>query len=677
MKQLFFLILIFVSWFGVKAMEFEYEDLWVEVESGTDAYVYKINSNRLEGDIVIPSHITYEGVEYTVKYIKKWGFEDCDKITSIVIPNTVVNIFDNAFSNCTALKKVELSTSLVQIGREAFLNCNSLENIILPNSLTSLGSSSFRGCSGLKTVEIQGTIGTKGAYMFSQSGIFSGCTGLEKVIINDLAGYCSIVFLDDHSSPLFYAHHLYLNDEEITDLIVPEEVKTIGDMAFKGCTSITNIVFHDNIEDIQRESFSGCTGITDLVLPNSIQYIRLDSFSKCSNLKTIKFPENLIEIEDYAFQDCPQLVYLEFPESLTKIKNLAFDNCISLQSVILGPNVSFVGPNCFRNCQSMIKSAYPDAIDNPFQNGIAVSYPSSATIENGVIYSQDKTGVYFGPILLEGEINLAETVKTIGPDAFSFCPGLTAVGIPLSVEEIGDCAFAGCEGLTSMVIPYSVTTLGENCFRDCSALIKNAYPNWFENPFESGVSIAYPRGAYFEDGFIYTGNKSSIYYAPVSVADSYSIKESIMNIEDYSFYACEGLTEIIIPGNVKKIGDCAFLGCPDIVAVTCLATVPPESIDSMFDDGIYRHADLLVPQNSYDAYVMTDPWSYFYNIGVLEGVGDSDSSGIEGIASETNSVYKVYSIDGKKLFETPNNASIKNLPKGLYVINGKKVAISQ
>jgi hypothetical protein len=64
-------------------------------------------------------------------------------------------------------------------------------------------------------------------------GAFSGCSGLKKVIVNDIAAWCAITFFDYYSNPLFYAHHLYSDeDSEITDLVIPSSVTSIGNGAF-------------------------------------------------------------------------------------------------------------------------------------------------------------------------------------------------------------------------------------------------------------------------------------------------------------------------------------------------------------------------------------------------------------------------------------------------------------
>ena len=85
------------------------------------------------------------------------------------------------------------------------------------------------------------------------------------------------------SNPLCYAHNLYINDELLTYLVIPEGIKEIKPSAFGEATCITAIKLPNSLVSIGKRAFYNCTGLTSITIPNSVEYIGEDAF-KCSNL---------------------------------------------------------------------------------------------------------------------------------------------------------------------------------------------------------------------------------------------------------------------------------------------------------------------------------------------------------------------------------------------------------
>ena len=115
---------------------------------------------------------------------------------------------------------------------------------------------------------------------------FQGCTGLTSVHISDLASWCKIEF-GTESNPLRYAHHLFLNGEEITDLTIPYSISDIQYGAFDGCTYISNVTIPSSVISIGYYAFQSCNGLTSVTIPGSVRSIYYGAFSNCSGLKDV------------------------------------------------------------------------------------------------------------------------------------------------------------------------------------------------------------------------------------------------------------------------------------------------------------------------------------------------------------------------------------------------------
>ena len=224
-------VLVALSSLSVYAYDVEIDGIYyklnTETKEATVTYLYEVyRDNQIyrvySGGVVIPESIEHEGVTYRVTSIDWHTFNGCSYMTSITIPNSVTSIGGGAFNGCSGLTSIDIPNSVINIGSEAFNNCNGLTSITIPNSVTSIG---YRA--------------------------FSGCDLLSSVNITDLTAWCKISF-EDHGSgnPLLKAHHLCLNGEEIKDLVIPNNVTSIGKYAFYGCSDLTSITIPESVTEI-------------------------------------------------------------------------------------------------------------------------------------------------------------------------------------------------------------------------------------------------------------------------------------------------------------------------------------------------------------------------------------------------------------------------------------------
>ena len=368
-------------------------------------------------------------------------------------------------------------------------------------SVTMIGGHAFYGCTELTSIRIPNSVTRIGNYAFN------GCTGLKEVHISDIAAWCNIE-ISDYANPLSRTTKLYLNNELITDLVIPDEITEIKHNTFSGYSSLTNVTIPNSVTSIGSDAFYGCTGLTSITIGNCVTSIGEGAFSGCTELKEVHISDiaawcniefsgdaNPLYYAKNLYLNSELITDLIIPDGITDIKDETFLGCSSLTSVTIGNCVASIGKGAFKDCTGL----------------------TSVTIGNNV--------------------------TKIGNEAFSYCSGLTSVTIPNSVTSIGGAAFKDCTGLTSIEIPNSVTSIGSE------ALYNTA---WYNNQ---------------PDGAIYAGNVLYKYKGTMYPNTSISIKDGTLTIEAGVFSGCTGLTSVTIPNSVTSIGGAAFLGCTGLTSI--------------------------------------------------------------------------------------------------------------
>ena len=538
------------------------------------------------------------------------------KETKFTITDGVTKIEDRAFSDCGSLMNITIPDSVTSIGSYAFSNSGSLTSVEIGNGVTSIGSSAFSGCIGLTNITIPDSVSSVG------SSAFYNCSSLTNVYISELKAWLNIDFYNKSSNPLYYAGKLYLNDNLITELVVPDDITKIGSNAFFGCTSLTSVTIPNSVTSIEDSAFDSCSSLANVMILDSVMSIGEYAFFNCSSLTSVSLGNSVMSIGEYAFYKCSNLTSVTIPDSVTSIGSYAFYGCNRLESIILpfvGETLNSTGyRGVFGYIFGYIRvESYSTKFDNAVYQYI--SYGSDLTptshyyhyyIPKSLKTVKINGGTFWSSAFRNcsglTSVTISDSVTSIGEYTFSGCTGLTSITIPDKVTSIGESAFSVCTGLTSITIPDKVTSIGKSAFYGCNRLES------IELPFVGGAPTAADEKSVFGFIFGYTITDSSLtesadavyqYYYYDSLLDRtayyyhYYIPKSLKTVKinggsigSNAFYNCSNLTSITIPNNVTSIGDSAFEYCSNLTSITI-----PNSVTSIGDDAFeycYRLAEV-------------------------------------------------------------------------------------
>ena len=153
---------------------------------------------------------------------------------------------------------------------------------------------------------------------------FEGCSkNLKLLLLGNLTDVASV------------GDYAFRGCSSVSRCVLPSGVVTIGRNAFARCTSLAELTLPATLTSIGDQAFSRCSALVELTLPTALTSIGAGAFKQCSSLAKLTLPATLTSIGDDAFSGCSALVKLTLPTALTSIGSLAFSNCTSLRTLVV------------------------------------------------------------------------------------------------------------------------------------------------------------------------------------------------------------------------------------------------------------------------------------------------------------------------------------------------------
>lgn len=332
-----------------------------------------------------------------LKTIGAYSFYNCENLEDLVFPNSTELIEEWALYGCTSLTTIQFPNSLKRIGKGVCSRCINLLSAQLPNSIITLSAYSFQDCEKLESVNLSSGI------KYIESSAFAGCKSLSSINLPNT--------VEEIGAQAF------LNCENLIDVVFPNSVKNISFAAFWGCKRIESVSFGSGLNNIGSEAFNGCESLKYLYIPKNVYWIGSAAFENCHSLSEVEFEDgksvltfgsndygkpntfrqsgvekiylgrnitsvyydlgkpyngispfcNIERLKDVvisdnveyimgsAFKGCGNLLNVSIGKNVKKIENSAFQNCKSLKSISIPENVEEIGNVAFYGCDGLKK----------------------------------------------------------------------------------------------------------------------------------------------------------------------------------------------------------------------------------------------------------------------------------------------------------------------------------
>ena len=602
-------------------------------------------------------------------------------VTGVTFTDTVIGIGSNAFQDATSLKNVTIPASVISIGSGAFVGCNALTSVVFEDTESAWKQNGN---------EIDVSDPSANAEHLKNQDNNAGWTSGAYIFINEDGGYYAVVENPDKSSTEVVIPATYngypvkaiadnaFKDSNITSITIPSSVISIGNNAFRNCTSLVSLSgVGVGFSVIGDYAFAGCTSLTSasFVMSGCMKTVGEGAFYGCESLTLVSLGTTgtLEIINDYTFYGCRSLTYVGFANSglvptLKTIGNYAFYGCESLASIAIPTSVTTIGDSAFQNCTKLASITIPAGVTTigsyAFAGNELMSITFSTADYYAVLTKNGSNTVYLAVTNTEGfALNLTSTYAeytwsldptytNLDESWYEYDSSLGGYRVikgnslgsstrivvasrykkgenpEADVLEIYNATsysagvFYNQGKITEIYLPVKLQTIGANAFRECSDLARIDLPNTltsigdyaFQSCFDL-ISIVIPNSVTTLGNYVFCACSN---LSEVIIGEN----SQLNNMGIYIFYQCRSLRTITIPKSLSKIGNYSFYNCISLESVSFATDGQLTTIGSGAFNNCTSLTSITIPASVTS--VDTTAWGYCTNLETI--VVDSNNT---------------------------------------------------
>lgn len=413
-----------------------------------------------------------------------------------------------------------------------------------------------------------------------------------------IGAYAFCLYTTDNTIELpdddYDANKIPSSNTSVTSVVVPVGVTEIQKYAFYNCTDLREVAIPDDVKYIREYAFYGCKKLERVVLVDNL--VKTDSTvmnekyaltpevpAQGDNERIpakFKFNDNIVPesltgtavevIGAYAFANNFKLDNVDLSH-VYAIGIRAFDGCKSLSKVNL-VSLRNTGRGAFQNCSSLTEAVFDTDGNTQLANGM---FYRSGLTEVDVYAKEVIPYGCFSECANLTKVTIHDGCPGIGNNSFSQCDNLTTVVIEGNVSVIGQQAFYKDKSLANFTLPNCKVSIGDHAFYRSGLTTLTLQEN---TEFDQVVGTAFRKSnitnfvtagskyAVSEQGFLTTADGSEIVFAPTSTSGKLVVPASVSKIGNSAFSGT-AVTEVEFVGRVD-VGDYAFFNCPGLTSVT-------------------------------------------------------------------------------------------------------------